>query len=57
MDDPGYWVGWGTLALVNAALAQARGRSGLAWFLLSLPLGPIVTLLIVVMVPADPDTS
>jgi len=26
----GYVVGWGTLALINAGLAQGKGRSGLA---------------------------
>lgn len=40
-------VGWGTLALINAGLAQGKNRSGLNWFLLSLLLGPIATLLIV----------
>ena len=25
----GYAVGWGTLALINAGLAQGKGRSGL----------------------------
>ena len=42
-------VGWGTLALINAGLAQGKGRSGLAWFLASLLLGPVATLLIVVL--------
>jgi hypothetical protein len=46
-----YAVGWGTLALVNAGLAQGKGRSGLAWFLLSLLLGPIATFLVVVLEP------
>ena len=41
-----YAIGWGTLTLINAGLAQSKGRSGLAWFLLSLLLGPIATLLI-----------
>jgi hypothetical protein len=45
----GYAVGWGTLTLINAGLAQSKGRSGLAWFLVSLLLGPIATLLIVVL--------
>lgn len=40
-------VGWGTLALINAGLAQSKNRSGLAWFLASFFLGPIATLLIV----------
>lgn len=38
-----YFVGWGTLALINAGLAQGKNRSGLNWFLLSLMLGPIAT--------------
>jgi hypothetical protein len=46
-----YAVGWGTLALINAGLAQSKNRSGLAWFLLSLLLGPIATFLIVVLDP------
>lgn len=44
-----WFAGWGTLALINAALAQGKNRSGLLWFLLSLPLGPIATLLIVLL--------
>ena len=42
-------VGIGTLALINAGLAEQKGRSRLIWFLLSLVLGPIATLLIVVL--------
>ena len=45
----GYAVGWGTLALINAGLAQGKGRSGLFWFVVSLPLGPLATLLIVAL--------
>ena len=44
---PQYFVGWGTLSLLNAGLAQSKNRSGLNWFLLSLLLGPIATLLLV----------
>jgi hypothetical protein len=44
-----WFAGWGTLALVNAGLAQAKHRSGLLWFLASLLLGPIATLCIVVV--------
>ncbi|BFH68242.1 hypothetical protein ACE3MS_00240 [Paenibacillus dendritiformis] len=47
MLNEGYFVGWGTLALINAGLAQGKNRSGLNWFLLSLLLGPIATLCIV----------
>jgi hypothetical protein len=45
----GYAVGWGALALINAGLAQGKGRSGLSWFVISLLLGPVATLLIVVL--------
>ncbi len=49
-----FFVGLGTLSLINAGLAQSKGRSGLLWWLISLLLGPIATLLIVVL-PAVPD--
>jgi hypothetical protein len=45
----GYSVGWLTLSLINAGLAQGKGRSGLGWWPLSLLLGPIATLLIVLL--------
>lgn len=45
----GYAVGWGTLALINAGLAQGKNRSGLGWFLLSLLLGPLATLVLVLL--------
>jgi len=40
-------AGWGTLALLNAGIAQGKNRSGLNWFLLSLLLGPIASLVLV----------
>jgi len=43
-----YAIGWGTLALINAGLAQSKNRSGLNWFFISLLFGPIATLIIVV---------
>jgi hypothetical protein len=43
MHEPAQFaVGWGTLSLINAGLAQSKGRSGLAWWLVSLFVGPIV---------------
>lgn len=42
-----YGLGWGSLALINAGLAQGKNRSGLNWFLLSLLLGPVATFLLV----------
>lgn len=44
-----FFVGWGTLSLINAGLAQSKGRSGLAWWAISLFLGPVATFLIVVL--------
>ena len=49
--EPQYFVGWGTLSLINAGLAQCKGRSGLAWWLISLFIGPVATFLIVVLDP------
>ncbi|MGD9954067.1 MAG: hypothetical protein AB7S87_15965 [Burkholderiales bacterium] len=48
-----FFVGWGTLALINAGLAQSKNRAGLLWFLASLLLGPLATLLVVVLPKAD----
>ena len=42
-----YALGWGTLTLINAGIAQGKNRSGLNWFLISLLLGPIATFLLV----------
>ena len=42
-----YYVGWFSLALVNAGIAQGKNRSGLNWFLISLLLGPFATFLLV----------
>ncbi len=42
-------IGVGTLALINAGLAEQKGRSRLIWFLISLITGPLATLLIVVL--------
>lgn len=46
VGDSQYFVGWGTLALINAGLAQGKLRSGLNWFLLSILLGPLATLIL-----------
>lgn len=50
-DATSYAVGWFTLSLINAGLAQGKGRSGLVWWLVSLLLGPIATFCIVVLDP------
>ncbi|MBG6237089.1 polyferredoxin [Mycetocola sp. CAN_C7] len=49
--------GWLALALVNAGLAEQKNRSRLAWFFLSLFLGPIATLLIVIWAPPETITD
>ena len=46
-----YAVGWFTLALINAGLAQGKGRSGFGWWLASLFFGPAATLFIVLLDP------
>jgi hypothetical protein len=44
-----FYAGWGTLSLINAGLAQGKGRSGLNWFLLSLLAGPLATFALVAL--------
>lgn len=46
MVENQFVVGWGTLALINAGLAQGKNRKGINWFLLSLLLGPLATLIL-----------
>ena len=46
---PPYFLGWGTLALINAGLAQGKHKSGLLWFLLSLLFGPLATFILVLL--------
>jgi hypothetical protein len=41
-----YFVSWGGLALINAALANIDGRSPLRYFLGSLVIGPLITLML-----------
>jgi hypothetical protein len=52
-----YAIGWGTLSLINAGLAQSKGRSGLIWWLLSLLLGPLATFFIVILPAAGPAVA
>ena len=55
MLDSSFFVGWGTLSLINAGLAQGKGRSGLVWCLISLLVGPIATFLIVILSCVEND--
>jgi hypothetical protein len=47
----GYAVGWFTLSLINAGLAESKGRSKVGWWFASIFVGPIATLLIVLIDP------
>lgn len=49
MSTGAYFVGWGSLMLINGCLAQGKNRSGLAWLLLSMFLGPVATFLLFIM--------
>jgi hypothetical protein len=53
-ENGAFFVGWGTLALINAGLAQGKNRAGLIWFLLSLLLGPIATFVVVILEKRPP---
>jgi hypothetical protein len=53
-ENADFFVGWGTLSLINAGLAQAKGRSGLLWWIASLFFGPVATFLIVILDPVRP---
>ena len=53
----GFAVGWGTLALLNAGVAQGKNRSGLVWFLASLLAGPLATLILVILDKLPPEQT
>lgn len=55
MQSRDYAIGWFTLAMINAGLAQGKNRHGLLWFVISLFLGPIATFLIVAILDRYPD--
>jgi hypothetical protein len=52
----GYGIGWFTLSLLNAGLAQSKNRSGLAWWLVSLILGPFATFILVAFCDRLPES-
>jgi len=47
--EPTYFVGWGTLALLAAGVAQGKERGGLLWFILALLFGPLAILILVLL--------
>ncbi|UPO76380.1 hypothetical protein [Arthrobacter sp. Helios] len=48
---------WFTLAVINAGLAEQKNRSRWIWFLVSILLGPIATVLIVVRRAPEPAVA
>jgi hypothetical protein len=53
MEKQEFAVGWFTLSLVIAGIAQGKGRSGLAWWLLGVLLGPIALLILLFLNHGD----
>jgi hypothetical protein len=55
MEHKEFVLGWGTLSLIIAGIAQGKNRSGLGWWLIGLVLGPIglLVLLFVDTLPAE----
>lgn len=53
-----FTVGWGTLALINAAIGQSKNRRGSTWLIASLFLGPVATAILVLLpkFEATPET-
>jgi len=49
VEEPVYYVGWGTLALLAAGIAQGKDRGGLLWFVISLFFGPLAVLVLVLL--------
>lgn len=49
-----FTVGWGTLALINAGLAQTKNRSAANWLSISLFIGSIATALLVLLPKFEP---
>ncbi len=57
IEEPVNYIGWGTLSLLNAGLAQSKNRSGLLRWLASLLLGPIATFLLVAVCDKLPEPT
>jgi hypothetical protein len=52
-DGAAFGGWWFALSLVNAGLAEGKGRSRLTWWFVSLFIGPLATFLIVAWAPVD----
>lgn len=44
--ETSFYLGWGTLSLIVAGIAQGKGRSGFGWWLAALLLGPVALFLL-----------
>ncbi|HWI49377.1 MAG TPA: hypothetical protein VNU45_14255 [Rummeliibacillus sp.] len=49
-----FYIGWGTLALINAGIAQGKNRTGFNWFFLSLFTGPLATFILLFVEKREP---
>jgi hypothetical protein len=49
METGQYVVGWFTLSLVIAGIAQGKNRSGLGWWLLGFVLGPVALVILLIL--------
>ncbi|MCH7702121.1 MAG: hypothetical protein IID37_10580 [Planctomycetes bacterium] len=56
-ENTEFAVGWGTLAMLTAGLAQSKNRSGGGWFLLGMLLGPIAVFVLVVFCEPIPPAD
>lgn len=45
--SPGFAVGWGTLVMLNASIAESKGKSPYLWSFISMLGGPFVTFYLV----------
>ncbi|GEM_PF-6562619 len=57
MENKEFVLGWGTLSLIIAGIAQGKNRSGLGWWLIGLLLGPIALVVLLFMDTLPVQTS
>lgn len=52
MEIIGITLFWALLAIIIGIIANARGRSGIAWFVIALLISPLIAVVILAMVPS-----
>jgi hypothetical protein len=57
VEHEAFGIGWMTLAMLNAGIAQGKNRGGMNWFLLSLLFGPLATFFLVAFFPKEPAVA